>query len=140
MKILKGTYGFDLLSLFLLFISAILNPFPIARLVGLFLLIIVVYRAFSKNTYKRSQELYKFTSFINNKILYRFGKTLPNIPHSSLESIPLSFRYLGNSIKQKFKYKILVCPRCNQKLRVPRGKKKIIVTCKSCHNEFKAKS
>ena len=140
MNILRGTYGFDLLSIFLLLLGSIFNTFGITRIIGLLLLIIVVYRAFSKNTYKRSEELYKFTSFVNNKILYRWGKTLPNIPNSSLEAIPMSFKFLWNSIKQRFKYKILVCPRCNQKLRVPRGKKKIIVTCKSCSYEFKARS
>lgn len=140
MNIFYGTYGFDLLSIFLLFLSLLLNPFKYTRIISLLLLLIVFFRAFSKNTYKRSQELYKFTSFVNNKILYRFNKRLPNIPNSSLNSIPLAFKQIGYLIKQKFKYKIIRCPRCNQKLRLPRGKKKIIVTCKTCSFEFKART
>ena len=37
-------------------------------------------------------------------------------------------------------YRYLICPQCSQRLRVPRGKGKIRVTCTKCRNQFIAKS
>ncbi len=37
-------------------------------------------------------------------------------------------------------YRYLICPQCSQRLRVPRGKGKIRVTCTKCRNQFVAKS
>ena len=33
-------------------------------------------------------------------------------------------------------YKITKCPNCKQKLRLPRGKGNIVVTCKKCSTKF----
>ncbi len=48
------------------------------------------------------------------------------------------------SLKERWRayrnYRYLVCPQCHQKLRVPRGKGKIKVTCTTCKNQFIAKS
>ena len=43
-------------------------------------------------------------------------------------------------INQKRQYKIVKCPNCGQKLRLPRGQKKTIVTCKMCRFEFKERT
>jgi len=37
-------------------------------------------------------------------------------------------------------YKYLICPQCTQRLRVPRGKGKIRVTCTNCGNVFETRS
>jgi RNase P subunit RPR2 len=37
-------------------------------------------------------------------------------------------------------YKYLICPQCTQRLRVPRGKGRIRVTCTRCGNVFETKS
>lgn len=37
-------------------------------------------------------------------------------------------------------YRYLICPQCSQRLRVPRGKGTIRVTCTKCRNQFIAKS
>jgi hypothetical protein len=37
-------------------------------------------------------------------------------------------------------YKHLTCPSCGQKLRVPRGRGKMRVTCPKCHESFDAQS
>ena len=104
MNIFKGTYGFDVLSIFLLFISLILNLGKHTRLLGTLVTLYVIYRAFSKNIYKRSNELYKFTN-LANKVLFRFGKRLPdNMPRTSLENIPLIFSQLKYVINQKRQY------------------------------------
>ena len=56
MDFLKGTYGFDLLSIVLILLSFILNVFDITRILGLLMLIYAIYRAFSKKIYKRKEE------------------------------------------------------------------------------------
>ena len=38
------------------------------------------------------------------------------------------------------KYTYLKCPKCHQKVRVPKGKGKIRVTCPSCDNKFEVES
>ena len=37
-------------------------------------------------------------------------------------------------------YKYFICPQCTQRLRVPRGKGKLRVTCTRCGNKFETKS
>ena len=37
-------------------------------------------------------------------------------------------------------YKYLICPQCAQRLRVPRGKGRIRVTCTNCGNVFETRS
>ncbi|MEG1482180.1 hypothetical protein [Clostridium sp.] len=140
MNIFYGTYGFDILSIFLLIVSMFLNFNKYTSLLGTLLIIYIIYRAFSKNIYKRTSELNKFVNIVN-KLLGKFGKRLPNnLPRTSMDAIPFLFSKLKYTIDQKRKFKIVKCPKCNQKLRLPRGKKSIIVTCKRCSNEFRIKT
>lgn len=140
MNFFRGAYGFDILSIFLLFISMLFNFGRHTRLLGTLLTLVVLFRAFSKNTYKRSSELYKFTNLVN-RLLARFGKRLPdNMPRASFENFPLVFSQLKYKFNQSRQFKIVKCPNCAQKLRLPRGQKKIIVTCKKCRHEFKMKT
>ncbi len=44
------------------------------------------------------------------------------------------------NLKGRRKYIITACPRCSQKLRLPKGKGKIIVTCSKCCSEFRLKT
>lgn len=141
---LYGSYGFDLLSLFLLILGSLFNFSKYTSPLGLLIFIVVLFRAFSKNIFKRTNELNKFIDF-SNKLLRKFNKKIPyNLPRVTFDSFTSSFNILKNSINQKIQYKkqykILKCPKCKQKLRVPRGKGKITVTCKRCSNEFHAKS
>ena len=57
----NNRYGFDLLSVFMIFIALILNIFPVTRIFSFILLILSFYRAFSKKYYKRRQEYNVFT-------------------------------------------------------------------------------
>ena len=65
MDFLKGTYGFDLLSIVRILLSFILNVFDITRILGLLILIYAIYRAFSKKIYKRKQEYNVFYTYTN---------------------------------------------------------------------------
>lgn len=136
MKFLQNTYGFDLLSIFLILISSILNLWHVTKLLGYLLLIYATYRAFSKNSYKRRQEYNVFYTYIN-KFLNKLGKSLPyNLPVLDLSSLDLLFSKIKNWYNQKKHFKITMCPNCKQKLRLPRGKGKILVTCKKCSTKF----
>ena len=72
MDFLKGTYGFDLLSIVLILLSFILNVFDITRILGLLMLIYAIYRAFSKKIYKRKEEYNVFYTY-TNKLLNKFS-------------------------------------------------------------------
>jgi primosomal protein N' len=87
---------------------------------GMVLVIYSTFRSISKNKYKRYQELRAF------------------------ENLLLIVKREIYGLKIKFgdfrKYKIFKCPSCAQKLRVPRKKGKLTITCKKCGAEFKGKS
>jgi hypothetical protein len=85
---------------------------------------------------KRKNEYNIFYTYVN-KLLNKFGKSLPyNLPVYDLNNL----YYISENIKLKYneyrKYKITKCPNCKQKLRLPRGKGEIIVTCKRCSVKF----
>lgn len=60
----------------------------------------------------------------------------------------LRYRFYGEEwvkklvprIKERQRYKIFKCPRCGQKLRIPRGHGKIQVHCRSCGHDFMGRS
>ena len=129
-------YGFDLLSLFMMFMAFILNIFPITRLFSFILLALSFYRAFSTKYYKRREEYNIFYTYCN-KFLGKFNKSLPsNIPNFHFRSLYPLIDNFKKYINEKRNYKITKCPNCKQKLRLPRGKGEIIVTCKRCSVKF----
>ena len=136
MNFLNGTYGFDLLSIILILISFILNLFDYTKILGTFILIYAVYRAFSKKIYKRKNEYNVFYTY-TNKFLKKFGKSIPyNLPVYDLNNLYYIFDRLKYKYTQFRDYKITKCPNCKQKLRLPRGKGNIVVTCKKCLTKF----
>ena len=44
------------------------------------------------------------------------------------------------SLDETRSYKHLTCPSCQQRMRVPRGKGRMRVTCPNCHKKFETKS
>lgn len=154
MKFLYGRYGIDILSIFLLFVSSLLNLTRYTYYFGLALLVLIIFRTFSRNKWKRGEENNKFITFAN-KFLKKFNKQLPyNIPAINFDSLPYIKQayniYKGQKNQRKAQkarekeqnknFKIVACPKCGQKLRLPKGKNKIIVTCKRCGHEFKMKT
>jgi hypothetical protein len=140
MNFMQGSYGFDLLSVFLILLSFLFNIWYKTRILGSLLVLYVLYRAFSKNIYKRKREYDIFYSYAS-KFLSKLGIKLP------YNSTPLDFRNVDifiNNLKYKFnqkrQFKITKCPYCGQKLRLPRGKGNITVTCKKCLKEFKLRT
>lgn len=50
------------------------------------------------------------------------------------------FRSVKDRWAQRKDYKFFRCPSCHSLLRVPRGKGKILLTCRKCGNRFERKS
>lgn len=81
---------------------------------------VCIYRALSRNIAKRQEE--------NRKFLQKTGRF-----RNAKES-------WQTKAEQKRQFKIFKCPSCGVKLRVPRGKGKIRVTCRQCGATFEEKS
>ena len=127
-RFMFGRYGGDELSKALLVLSFILllvmNFVPkdlrFLEIVAYIPAIICMFRIFSRNIYKRRNENYKYLK-IKNKIVMWFKNNI-------------------NRIKTLKTYKYYTCSNCKQKLRVPRGKGKMSITCPKCKSSFKGKS
>lgn len=139
MGFFQGIYGIDFLSIFLLFLSSVFNIWPVTKILGLLILLIVVYRTFSKDVYKRKTEYNKFRTF-SNKILSKVGLSIPaNLTTLDSKSLSLLINKIKYDINQRKKFKIIKCPGCHKRLKLARGRGKVIITCKKCSTEFKAK-
>ena len=117
-----GRYGHDQLSMALLGLY-LLMAFAI-KLSGQTQIIylsyiplgICLYRMLSKQIEKRRLENNKFMRLVSSLYVY--------------------FKEKRKSIENFKKYNYFTCPFCKQKLRVPRGKGKIMVTCNQCRKQF----
>lgn len=125
-RFMSGRYGADELSRFMLavcFICLIVNMFTgvgVVYLLALVLLFVCYYRMFSRNYTKRYAENQKYLS-CKEKCLSAVGMT-------------------KRQREQRKIYHIYHCPSCRQKIRIPRGKGKICITCPKCKKEFVKKS
>lgn len=123
---MQGRYGGDELSRFISMITLILIVvfmfvrFPYENLIILALLIYLYFRIFSKNISKRYAENQKFLRF-RDKVLHRSSQA-------------------GRSRADRKNYHIYKCPGCGQKIRIPRGKGRIMVRCPRCGSEFEKRS
>lgn len=84
------------------------------------LLVIYLYRSFSKNLSRRRNENQKFCAFYRPIFAW------------------IKKKY--NRLKKMKEYKYFKCPNCKTELRVPRGKGNITVTCPKCRKSFDRKS
>lgn len=125
-RFMAGRYGVDQLSNFMLIVLAVLlviNLFVHTYTLNILIvagLILMYFRMFSRNCLKRSQENDKYLGLKNKVVNF--------------------FRRKKNIASQRKDYHIYTCPKCRQKIRVPKGKGKICVTCPKCKTEFIKKS
>lgn len=119
---MAGRYGGDQLSIALiianLLISILSRVFnsKVLGILNFVISILILYRIFSKNITKRYEENMKFLNKwnpIKNKVSKKI-KEIKGLKH----------------------YKYYKCPNCKQKLRVPRGKGKVSITCPKCKTEM----
>lgn len=138
MNLFKGRYGFDKLSTLMLLIGVLLLLWRYTLSLGILLIGFALWRALSKDIVSRGNEALKFQNWLNRK--FNLGNSYSGSNHSYNHGIKGSIDRIKGYFNDKRNFKILKCQRCGQKLRVPRGKGKITVTCKKCGYEFKAKS
>jgi len=96
---------------------------------------------FKKNMKLINNKIKKDIELINNKI----KKDIELINNKIKKDIKLINNKIKKykpmeTLKERRKYIITNCPKCQQKLRLPKGKGKIIVTCSKCSSEFRLKT
>lgn len=125
-RFMQGRYGSDDLSKFLLGVSTAMIVLHIFTRNAIFNLLFWVcfgyncYRMFSKDYTARYNENQKFLG-LKNRFKYQWENR-------------------KNLREQKKIYHIYSCPYCKQKIRIPKGKGTIIVTCPKCKQEFGKRS
>ena len=131
-----GRYGSDklnttlIIAAFVVSFASIFVPYTvptvrwILTMVSTLLIVLAVLRMFSKNFAARGRELAAYM-----KLTRGLRAWWAKVRGKSV--------YVAQERKN---YKHLTCPQCMQKLRVPRGKGKIKVTCTKCGHKFIAKS
>ena len=124
-RFMYGRYGNDQLGFFLIgvyFVLALIaavTDMQLFQLVGDVVFVWELFRIFSRNIAKRREE--------NNKFM---RKAQPAIKWLRLQQ----------TMRRDKEHRYFKCPNCAQYLRVPKGKGKITVTCRSCHASFQERS
>lgn len=104
------------------------------------LLVLIVLRMMSKNGNKRYQENMKYLTY-ETAVKDWFRRTFRANGKAGTYRAPRAQRAGKNPSWAELKqYKYLICPQCAQRLRVPRGKGRIRVTCTNCGNVFETRS
>ena len=125
-RFMYGRYGNDQLSkLYLGMAMVCLAVNLVTRLdlfyvAGLGFLIYGMYRSISKDIAKMSAQNQKYLNWRYQRIV-KYNQTKKHLA-------------------QRKVYRFYKCPGCSQKVRVPRGRGKIMITCPKCHAEFMKKS
>ena len=117
----KFTMGVALVSIVLaIFVKTGSSAGSLLDMLGLVAIVYTYFRIFSRNISKRAQENQKYLS-ATAKLRQRLNKE-------------------KNMMKQRKDYHIYTCPSCGQKVRIPRGKGKIEISCPKCHSKFVKRS
>ena len=121
-RFMQGRNGVDELArmhswlVLILLLVGMFTRIGLFSLLALGLLIYMYFRVFSKNISKRYTE--------NQKYLYYRSKWQNRRERMKKEHA------------QKGAYKFFSCPGCKQRVRVPKGRGKICITCPKCKMEF----
>ena len=121
-RFMMGRYGVDQFSRFLValfFVLWVINLFAgkaIIYYLSWAVMIYMYYRIFSKNRTKRYEENVKYLR-LKEKVVRRFKSE-------------------KSQMEQRKTHHIYKCPTCKQKIRIPRGKGRICITCPKCKTEF----
>ena len=125
-RFMAGRYGNDQLNQFIFIVAIISMVLEIITRQSLFytltlvLLFLAYVRVFSRNINKRYEENMKFLQ--------------------KKDAILNKFRRQKYYAAQRRNFHIYTCPQCKQKIRIPKGKGKISITCPKCRTSFIKKS
>ncbi len=129
-QFMYGRRGTDAFSLFLLVVAILLSLISrffqsaiIATVLQLAVLAVIVYccvRILSRDIYKRQKE--------NDWYLQK------------QRAVTRWFRSLKDRWQQRKEYRFFRCPSCKTLLRVPKGKGKLLLTCRKCGRRFERKT
>ena len=125
-RFMAGRYGNDQLNQFIFIVAIISMVLEIITRQSLFytltlvLLILAYVRVFFRNINKRYEENMKFLQ--------------------KKDAILNKFRRQKYYAAQRRNFHIYTCPQCKQKIRIPKGKGKISITCPKCRTSFIKKS
>ena len=121
-KFFYGRHGMDQLgiALFIAYMAlAVLSSILGSLLIYILSFVLFgyfIFRAFSRNNVRRTAE--------NTKFLYGWY------------NLKNKWRLALQRMRDMKTYRYFVCPNCRQKVRVPRGKGKISITCPKCKTKF----
>lgn len=121
-RFMYGRYGTDQLYyalLILCFVFLLVNAFVrivLLDIIAWAILILMIYRTFSRNIYKRQSENRKFLKIWN--------------------PIKSKFSLLTYRIKEIKTHRYRKCSNCKAVIRLPLRKGKHIVNCPRCHEDF----
>lgn len=126
---MMGRYGMDQLNLFMTILALVLTllagitGWGILSTVGTVLLVVTIFRSYSRNISARYQENVKFMPYWQKmmNLWYRLKQW---------------FRQKQQQWKDRKTHRYFSCPNCHQTLRVPKGKGKIKISCPKCRTEL----
>lgn len=124
-RFMYGRNGTDQLGLFTLVLYLIvwiiwtITQWTVLSILETVLLFITLYRMLSRNLARRRAENTKFLQKIR----------------------PIKNRFMSHRARMKDReHRYFKCPNCGQQMRVPRGKGRITVHCRTCGATFEEKS
>lgn len=144
---MQGRYGSDALN------RAVSSVLMVVIIAGLFvrgraaavlstiswiLIIIFFLRMFSRNISARYRENQKFLQMTAG-IRPSFDKVFSSVRRLFSPGKNSGSRFAWKTAA-KADYKIFTCPSCGQKIRIPKGKGRIMVRCPKCSCEFKKRT
>ena len=124
-QVMVGRYGGDQLNLLLiglyllLYVVYLFTRLVAFELLGTILLVVSLYRSLSRNLERRRAENTRFLQVV--RPVARRWNTFRSRTHDR-------------------EHRYFKCPNCGQQMRVPRGKGRITVHCRSCGAVFEEKS
>ncbi len=124
-RFFAGRYGTDQLNSVLLvtylalYVISLFTHWSILYWVALVLLFVTLFRSMSRQTDRRRAENARFLQLVR----------------------PMSRKLKNLKLRLKDRdHRYFKCPNCKQQMRVPRGKGRITVHCRSCGTSFEKKS
>jgi len=124
-KLMAGRYGTDQLNTTLmvvwlvLYLVSLFTRWTILYWVSLVLVLVTLFRGFSRRIDRRRAENARFLQLVR----------------------PVKSKLRNLSVRAKDRdHRYFRCPNCKQQMRVPKGKGRITVHCRSCGATFEEKS